>query len=313
MTTFERVSSPGRITLIKDAIAKAKDAIAARQDQITLVPAPLCIYVNTFADTMKKYRSIFNLCLKLFFVAVCALIINVGKTQPVMHSHNDYTHALPFWDAYNNRAGVIEADVYCINNVLMVAHDKKDIRPDKTLDKMYIQPIVQLFNSNQIDSARRFYLMVDIKENAIKVLDVLLALLQQHPSAFNRETNPNAVQVFISGERPSDTSFHHYPSYIMFDGLPAKKYTPEDLHQVVMISDNFRNYSNWNGVGVLPAEDSLAISAVIKEAHAEGKPVRLWGAPDTEACWLTFIHLNADVINTDKVKECRAFLNSLKH
>jgi alkaline phosphatase len=261
---------------------------------------------------MKKYRSIYKLYLKVFFVAVCTLVTGANKAQPVMHSHNDYTHALPFWDAWNNRAGVIEADVYCINNVLMVAHDKKDIRPDKTLDKMYIQPIMQLFNSNKIDSTRRFYLMIDIKENAAKALDVLLGLLQQYPSAFNHEVNSNAVQVFISGERPPDTSFHHYPPYIMFDGLPAKKYTPEDLHKIVMISDNFRSYSNWNGVGVLPVEDSLAISAVIKEAHTEGKPVRLWGTPDTEACWLTLIHLNADVINTDRVKECRAFLNSIK-
>jgi alkaline phosphatase len=94
---------------------------------------------------------------------------------------------------------------------------------------MYIQPVVQLFNSNQLDSTHRFYLMIDIKENAPKVLDVLSGLLQQHPYAFNRELNPNAVQVFISGERPPDTSFHRYPSYIMFDGLPEKKYAPEDL------------------------------------------------------------------------------------
>ena len=250
--------------------------------------------------------------LKFFLVTVYALVDGVCQAQPIIHSHNDYTHALPFWDAYNNKAGVIEADVYCIGNTLMVAHTKEEIRVDNTLDKIYIQPVVQLFNSNQIDSTHRFYLMIDIKENAPKVLDILTGLLQQHPYAFDRELNPNAVQVFISGERPPDTSFHHYPSYIMFDGLPAKKYAPEDLDKIVMISDNFRNYSNWNGVGVLPVEDSLAISVIIKEAHAEGKPIRLWGAPDTEACWSTLLHLNADVINTDKVKECRVFLNSLK-
>jgi len=250
--------------------------------------------------------------LKLFFITVCALVFDNCPAQPIIHSHNDYAHAMPFWDAWNNRAGVIEADVYCINNELMVAHDKKDIRPGKTLDKMYIQPIVQLFNSNQIDSARRFYLMIDIKENAARVLDILIGLLQQHSSAFNWELNPNAVQVFISGERPPDSSFHHYPPCIMFDGLPALKYAPEDLDKIVMISDNFQKYSHWNGTGVLTSEDSLTISGVVNAAHAEGKPVRFWGTPDTETCWSTLMRLHADVINTDKVKECRAFLNSVK-
>src|SRR4030095_2764328 len=104
---------------------------------------------------MIKYRSIPKLYLKLFFITVGALVIGICQAQPIIHSHNDYTHALPFWDAYNNKAGVIEADVYYINNALMVAHTKEEIQADNTLDKMYIQPIVQLFNSNQIDTTYR--------------------------------------------------------------------------------------------------------------------------------------------------------------
>ncbi len=249
--------------------------------------------------------------LKLYCITICILIVTFCNAQVLIHSHNDYTHAHPFWDAFNNKAAVIEADVYNVNGVLIVAHDKKDIQPKNTLDSMYIKPIVQLFN-NHSDSIVPFYLMIDIKENATDVLPVLIKTLQQYNYAFNRQVNPNAVQIFISGERPPDTTFHNYPSYIMFDGLPNKTYAPKDLKKIVMISDNFRNYSFWNGVNILPVADSIKISNVIKEGHAKGKPVRLWGAPDTEQCWLTLIHLQANFINTDKVEACRKFLNSFR-
>lgn len=228
------------------------------------------------------------------------------NAQPIIHSHNDYTHQLPFWEAYNNNAGVIEADVFELNGELMVAHSKAEVKPGNSLQAMYIQPIIQLFDTGK--NIHGFYLMIDIKENHAAVLEILMKTLQQHPSVFNRTMHKNAVQVFISGERPPDSGFHTYPACIMFDGLPGKNYAPEDLEKIVMISDNFRNYSNWNGSGSLLAKDSIKIVNMINAAHASGKPVRLWGAPDTEQCWQTLVNLKADVINTDKLAACRKFL-----
>ncbi len=252
--------------------------------------------------------------LQLYYHLVFIIYSVCGYTQPVIHSHNDYTHTRPFWDAYYNKAGVIEADVFSVVGVLMVAHDKKDIQPSRTLADMYIKPIAAVFDSSRShnNSPHSFYLMIDIKENSTEVLKALVQLLQQYPYAFNRQVNPGAIQVFISGERPPDMSFHSYPPYIMFDGLPGKQYARADLDKIVMISDDFRKYSRWNGSGILPAEDSINISKVITEAHAKGKLVRLWGAPDTETCWGALVRLNADVINTDRVKGCRLFLDKLK-
>lgn len=245
---------------------------------------------------------------RIYFIAAILLFANAAFAQPIIHSHNDYTHAVPFWDAYNHKAGVIEVDIYYVNGELMVAHNKPDIRPANSLNNMYIQPIVELFDTGK--NVHSFYLMIDIKENQAQALPALMNVLQQHSSVFNRQVNKNAVQVFISGERPADSTFHNYPPYIMFDGLPGKHYAPQDLGKIVMISDNFRTYSNWNGNGTLPAADSIKLVNVINAAHATGKPVRLWGAPDTQQCWQTIINLKADVINTDKVEMCRQFLDA---
>lgn len=248
----------------------------------------------------------------ILFTSAYLLLAISGFTQAIIHSHNDYTHALPFWDAYNNKAGVIEADVYEVNGELMVAHDKAGIQPGNTLMHMYIEPAAQIFSNKHKDSVHSFYLMIDIKDNQAAVLKILINVLQQYPSAFNRDVNKNAVQVFISGERPPDTTFHNYPAYIMFDGLPGKNYAAEDLKKIVMISDNFQRYSNWNTTGPMPATDSIKIETMIKAAHATGKPVRLWGAPDNEQCWNAMLNLHADIINTDKVQACRQFLDAIK-
>lgn len=246
-------------------------------------------------------------CLRRTGLTITALFAAIiSYAQPIIHSHNDYTHQLPFWEAYNNKAGVIEADVFEVNGELMVAHSKAEVKPGNSLQAMYIQPIIQLFDTGK--NIHGFYLMIDIKENHAAVLEILMKTLQQHPYVFNRRMHKNAVQVFISGERPPDSGFHTYPSYIMFDGLAGKNYGVADLEKIVMISDNFCNYSNWNGSGSLPAKDSIKIVNMINAAHASGKPVRLWGAPDTEQCWQTLVNLNADVINTDKVAACRKFL-----
>lgn len=252
---------------------------------------------------------------RFLLAAFLLLYANSVFGQILVHSHNDYSHKEPFWGAFRERANSIEADVFPVNSRLMVAHAKEAIQPQRTLESMYLDPIINLFKKHQNkwvsdDTSYTFYLMIDIKEKWDTVLPLLIAKLQQHPDCFNREVNPKAVQVFISGDRPPDTTFHSYPPEIMFDGLPGKKYQPADLKKVVMISTDFHLYSPWNGKGKLPIEDADKIKKIVVSAHNEHKPVRFWGAPDTEDCWRTLLGLGADVINTDHVKACKLFLKA---
>ena len=82
-----------------------------------------------------------------------------------------YMHDLPFYTAFNAGFGSIEADVYPVNDTLFVAHNKRDIRAGRTLQKLYIQP---LLNGLKKDSSRHVKLLVDIKEGYQLSLDILL-------------------------------------------------------------------------------------------------------------------------------------------
>ncbi|GAA4315763.1 phosphatidylinositol-specific phospholipase C/glycerophosphodiester phosphodiesterase family protein [Compostibacter hankyongensis] len=259
----------------------------------------------------------------LFALLLTLSLSAIAQQRPVkappgkikIHSHNDYDHTQPFWDAYEQRAFSIEADVYLRGDSLMVAHQASGIKPGHTLETMYLQPVSRLFEQYQgkvsNDDGYTFYLMIDIKESWQDVLPLLIRRLEQHRSCFDRSHNPMAVQVFISGNRPPDSTFRNYPSLILFDGLPGHRYAPADLRKVVMISDNFETYSNWNGKGRLSEGGRATLRRLVMAAAGLGKPFRFWGAPDTPEAWRTLQQLGPDmVINTDRPGSCRNTLTS---
>jgi len=277
-----------------------------------------------------KNNSIFRQ-LSLFLFSILAVSCNnsgtVSKTPSLfdyhdhvqIHSHNDYQHATPFRDAYFHHAAEIEADVYlprtaAMKDSLMIGHDTTDITPSRTLISMYIGPIVSLFKKygNRVspDLSYTFRLMIDVKDQWKDVYPLLLKEIDKYPSVFNRKVNPMAVQIFVSGNRPADSTFHTYPDIINFDGLPAHHYAPADLAKVVLISDNFDTYSHWKGEGELPTDDLKKIKKLINAAHAVGKPFRFWGTQDTPNVWEQLRLAGTDVINTDKIADCTQYFDS---
>jgi glycerophosphoryl diester phosphodiesterase len=237
------------------------------------------------------------------------LLLPVSSTlAQKIHSHNDYAKVRPFLEAYEQRADFIEADVWLRNGKLVVSHEKPEtlsLAPP-TLDSLYIQPIVRLFQQYKdkpsSDRDYTFALVIDVKENPAEVLPKLIKMLQEHLVCFNRLANAKAVQVVISGERPKINTFLDYP-LLQFDGRPSEVYDEETLQRVAMISDNFRSYSRWEGIGDIADEDRDKLKRVIKRAHNDNKPFRFWGIPDTPNGWKQLKKLGVDVINTDKVTE----------
>lgn len=236
------------------------------------------------------------------------------NAQVKIHAHNDYVKPQPFTAAYLARADQIEVDVFLQNDSLMVAHSKKEIKTGRTLNSLYLQPIVAAFVANKgrvsTDRAYRFSLMIDVKENWEAVYPVLKRDIEKVARYFNRAKNKRAVQVVISGVRPEHVTFHRYPNWLFFDGLPGVNYAPKDLKRVTMISDNYAKYSKWRGFGEMPAADKEQLKAVINQAHAIGRPVRFWGAPDQEASWRVLAGLGADIINTDNINASTLFFKN---
>jgi alkaline phosphatase len=257
---------------------------------------------------MKHLYHYFSLV--LFFVITAKSFAQTSAyTTANLHAHNDYEKSNPFWNAYNNRFGSIEVDIFLVDSMLLVAHEVKQLTKDRTLQGMYLEPIETLLKKHKgfpsTDTGYKFQLMIDVKSEAVATLNALIKLLQELPGIINSKS----VSIVISGNRPPIDQFTGYPEYILFDGLPKLSYTNQ-LRRIPMFSDNFKLHSKWNGEGSIPEEDKQRLQSVIKHIHSIGKKIRFWNAPDNPAAWKELMSLGVDYINTDRVKEAAEFVEN---
>ena len=250
--------------------------------------------------------------MKLFLLFILNIIAcNPSPAQTLIHAHNDYQKQEPLTNALRHQVFSIEADIYLSDNKLLVAHDKKELATAPTLDSLYLQPIIKLFNRPKgIISERSGYtpvLMIDIKENGEAAIAQLIKIISAYRSVFDRSLNPKAVQLVISGDRGASSTWTSYPSYLLFDGRPNEEYDNATLQRVAFISDSYSKYAN--------PQDSIRnlLGQAVKKVHGMGKLFRIWGSPDNADSWKLQQQLGIDIINTDKVAECRNyFLNDKK-
>jgi hypothetical protein len=235
-----------------------------------------------------------------------------GFAQIKVHAHNDYAKKRPFFEAYEVKVAQIEADVFLVGDSLMVAHSRDEIKNTRSLRQLYLAPIDSLFqiyhHKVSADPNYTFSLMIDVKDNWETVYPVLKREIEKYGQTFNRHQNKLAIQIIISGNRPATNTFHQYPKWLFFDGLPSLEYAPKDLKRVTMISDNFTKYSKWKGVGTLSEEDRFKLITLVKHASSLNKPLRLWAAPDVPEVWQLQLNIGARIINTDKVKLVKEYI-----
>ena len=60
------------------------------------------------------------------------------------HSHNDYWRRVPFFSAISAGCISVEADVWLVDKKLYVGHSTSSLTPDRTFEKLYIEPIMEL-------------------------------------------------------------------------------------------------------------------------------------------------------------------------
>jgi alkaline phosphatase len=225
------------------------------------------------------------------------------------HSHNDYEQAIPFWLAWQAGFGSIEADIWLQEGRILIGHNREEIKAGRTLEEYYIRPLLSCLEKNNghpySDTTRRLQMLIDVKADSVAALAALIALLDKYPAL---ERCPD-IRWVISGNRPAPALYASYPPFIAFDGILGQSYTPEALSRIVMMSDDLRRLTRWNGLTALPEADRQLIAAAIKDAHRQHLPVRFWDAPDTPAAWRQLIELHADYINTDHIRELAAYLN----
>src|SRR5215471_5490757 len=84
--------------------------------------------------------------LPLVLVGTTAIAGPVPLTR--VHAHNDYEHKRPLFDALDHGFCSVEADIYLVDGKLLVAHERQDVKPDRTLERLYLDPIRERVRAN---------------------------------------------------------------------------------------------------------------------------------------------------------------------
>lgn len=215
------------------------------------------------------------------------------------HAHNDYEQAFPFWLAWGQGVGSMEADIFLENGQLVVAHDRVQVKRGWTLDSLYLKPLVRCIRQNKgsvyPDPGQSLQLMIDIKTAAVPTLQKLVEVIEQ----YSEITTCSTLRITISGNRPSTEDWNGYPNWMYFDAGFHTAYSQSAWEKIAMLSDNFANYSTWNGKGRLPEKERDSLQSLIRYAHDKGKKIRFWNAPDILNSWYAYLELGLDFINTD--------------
>jgi len=255
----------------------------------------------------------------LALVAIPVQLLGQVKPLPNAHAHNDYEHTRPLLDALDNGFTEVEADIFLIDGELYVAHTrplKKD--PAKTLRNLYLNPLLALVKANKgkvyPNYNGLFYLMIDFKTNGADTYRVLKSQLQAYQEMISQVKDSSdepgkPVKVFISGNRPTLQDIQQDSiKMVALDGLPSNLGAGIPAALMPVISTDYGSILSWKGKGAVEPKELQELREMVKKAHAEGKKVRLWAAPDNPQVWAFLLQQGVDLINSDKLPELREFL-----
>jgi glycerophosphoryl diester phosphodiesterase len=271
--------------------------------------------------TIMKLIGVFAVLYLLSNLAPATSSAQDSQSRPVVpllhaHAHNDYERPRPLLDALAQGFCSIEADVHLVNGKLLVAHDLKGTKPERTLEALYLEPLRQRAQQNGGRIYRNgptIMLLVDVKSDAAPTYLVLDQVIKQYADLLTRfENTPTekAVTVIISGNRARDLVAKQKIRYAALDGRLTDLEAADGPGIIPLISDDWKAHFKWRGEGALPSDEEQKLRKIVTQAHSQGRKVRFWGTPDRVEFWKALSSAGVDLINADDLSGLRTFLLS---
>lgn len=234
------------------------------------------------------------------------------------HSHNDYEHARPLFDALDQGFCSVEADVWLVDGRLLVGHDRVDLKPERTLEALYLVPLRTRIEQNGgrvFRNGPSLTLLIDVKSDATNTYAVLIETLGRFGKILTRFHSDrivtNAVTIIISGNRARGMMAVETSRLAAYDGRVADLDSGASPNFIPLVSDNWTTLFRWKAEpndGPMPAAEREKLKALVARTHQQGRRLRLWATPDKPAAWAELFDAGVDLINTDNLEGLSAFL-----
>ncbi len=262
---------------------------------------------------------ILSSCWRLIFWALVSAAPALGQVAalPAAHAHNDYEHPRPLFDALDQGFGSIEADIHLVDGRLLVGHDKKSLRPERTLAGLYLDPLlarVQAHGGRVYRGGPTITLLVDVKTEAVATYAALHATLGRYAAMLtvfrDGMAAPGAITVILSGNRARAEVAAQPLRYVAIDGRLDDLTANPPTSLVPWVSENWQKVFTWKWTGPMPDADRTKLRELVTLAHAQHRRLRFWNTPDTPAAWRLLHEAGVDLINTDQLAALAGFLRS---
>jgi hypothetical protein len=235
------------------------------------------------------------------------------------HSHNDYEQARPLLDALDNGFTSIEADVWLVNDRLLIGHTFFQLRADTTFESEYLEPLARRIGAHAgrvyDDWSHSVQLLVDVKTDAEATYRALERALGEHRSMLTRfvdgRTEEGAVTVVVSGNRATHLMEQQRERFAGYDGRPQDLSAPVAASLMPLVSERWDKLFHWQGQGSMPSGERARLRELVTSAHAHGQRVRFWATPDDtserDAVWSELLGAGVDYVNTDDLPALRGW------
>lgn len=138
-----------------------------------------------------------------------------------------------------------------IDGQLIVAHEKEHILQERTLERLYRDPLKESLELGLMFD-RTLQVLIDVKSDATTSLDAIVQTLEDYQSITGNEK----ISFVISGNSPKPAIYINYPDFISFDYQSLEPINDvKVLDTIGLISLSFRSFTDWNGKGRLTKED----------------------------------------------------------
>jgi hypothetical protein len=230
------------------------------------------------------------------------------------HAHNDYQHQRPLLDALDRGFCSVEADIYLVDGQFLVAHDRWQCKPERTLQALYLDPLRELVRKNGghvYPNGPEFTLLIEFKGDWKTSYPVLREMLKQYASMLtvfrDDKKETNAITVVITGNRSREMFAGESVRYAALDGDLPDLETRDSANLIPWISSNWSQSFKWRSNGPIPEPEKAKLKEIVAKAHEQGRKVRFWGAPDKPAFWTELLNDGVDLINTDDLAGLQLF------
>ncbi|KAF2789783.1 hypothetical protein K505DRAFT_328004 [Melanomma pulvis-pyrius CBS 109.77] len=259
-----------------------------------------------------------------------------GIVPKPFHSHNDYWRDVPFYSGLSYGAISTEADVWLINGTLFVGHELSALTPERTLESLYIAPILDTLHRQNpttafspkptfngvfdTDASQTLYFFIDVKtsgpETWAAVLSAIAPLREQlYLSSYDgSKFTSRPVTIIGTGNTPLSVVEYMIPRYAFYDApLPLLNSSFANITSDIspIASTNFADVFGDVRAGLSEAQIDI-LTAQLKEAHGKGIKARYWDQPawpvsTRNRVWRQLWEGGVDFLNVDDLKGCAEF------